>query len=38
MSDDRYRVWLAKAPPSPRCPASGWTGVVACRADPAARP
>jgi hypothetical protein len=21
MSDDRYRVWLAKAPPSPRCPA-----------------
>jgi hypothetical protein len=23
MSDDRYRVWLAKAPPSPRCPASG---------------
>jgi len=23
MSDDRYRVWLAKAPPSPRCPTSG---------------
>jgi hypothetical protein len=23
MSDDRYRVWLAKAPPSPRCPARG---------------
>ena len=20
MSDDRYRVWVAKAPPSPRCP------------------
>ncbi|MBW8768472.1 MAG: hypothetical protein JF589_01810 [Gemmatimonadetes bacterium] len=23
MSDDRYRVWLAKAPPSPRCPTGG---------------
>jgi hypothetical protein len=23
MSDDRYRVWVAKAPPSPRCPARG---------------
>jgi len=23
MSDDRYRVWVAKAPPSPRCPANG---------------
>jgi hypothetical protein len=23
MSDDRYRVWLAKAPLSPRCPARG---------------
>lgn len=23
MSGDRYRVWVAKAPPSPRCPARG---------------
>jgi len=23
MSDDRYRVWVAKAPPSTRCPARG---------------
>jgi hypothetical protein len=23
MSDDRYRVWVAQAPPSPRCPAPG---------------
>jgi hypothetical protein len=23
MSDDRYRVWVAQAPPSPRCPATG---------------
>jgi hypothetical protein len=23
MSDDRYRVWVATAPPSSRCPAEG---------------
>jgi hypothetical protein len=30
MSDDRYRVWVATAPPSPRCPAA-WVPLRAVR-------